>query len=52
MEFPIIDCHAHIFPPLAGACGLPMPPRICCTSSAPCTSTATSRIGGRATMRS
>jgi hypothetical protein len=21
MDFPIIDCHAHIFPPLAGACG-------------------------------
>ena len=23
MDFGIIDCHAHIFPPLAGACGLP-----------------------------
>lgn len=23
MDFPIIDCHAHIFPPLAGACGFP-----------------------------
>jgi hypothetical protein len=23
MEFGIIDCHAHIFPPLAGACGFP-----------------------------
>lgn len=22
MDFDIIDCHAHIFPPLAGACGL------------------------------
>ena len=21
MDFGIIDCHAHIFPPLAGACG-------------------------------
>jgi predicted TIM-barrel fold metal-dependent hydrolase len=21
MDFPLIDCHAHIFPPLAGACG-------------------------------
>ena len=23
MDFGIVDCHAHIFPPLAGACGLP-----------------------------
>jgi predicted TIM-barrel fold metal-dependent hydrolase len=23
VDFGIIDCHAHIFPPLAGACGLP-----------------------------
>lgn len=23
MDFGIIDCHAHIFPPLAGACGFP-----------------------------
>ena len=23
MDFGIIDCHSHIFPPLAGACGLP-----------------------------
>ena len=21
MDFPVIDCHAHIFPPLSGACG-------------------------------
>ena len=23
MDFGVIDCHAHIFPPLAGACGFP-----------------------------
>ena len=23
MDFGIVDCHAHIFPPLAGACGFP-----------------------------
>jgi predicted TIM-barrel fold metal-dependent hydrolase len=23
VDFEIVDCHAHIFPPLAGACGLP-----------------------------
>jgi predicted TIM-barrel fold metal-dependent hydrolase len=23
MDFGVVDCHAHIFPPLAGACGFP-----------------------------
>ena len=49
MDFAIVDCHGHIFPPLAGACGFPDAATHSSTSSAPCTCTATSPIGARAT---